>query len=242
MSHPTGKSNNAPTPPKGFANWLDYAVASFDTRSLEFEGLFAEGDHCAGWLIMEGLADADLLNVILERTVAQRYQVAIVLSDGRGLATCRASSVTVTVDQDHLSSSQGTYSFRTERPNPAMPQNIQIKARVADRSGLLKRATAPATGDPTEIHQDDTFFHCASGRLTLRDFGRGQGELMFDQRADGLGDCMELEVVPGDLDTPESGVEEAQALMASLGGESQDLMEGAYLDFLVARGVDHHNG
>jgi len=34
---------NRPTPPKGYATWLDYAVDTLDTRSVEVEHLFDEG-------------------------------------------------------------------------------------------------------------------------------------------------------------------------------------------------------
>ena len=55
-----------------------------------------------------------------------------------------------------------------------MARNIEIKARVAD-SG------------PVEIPQDDTFFRCDNGRLKLRAFADGRGELIFYRRADADG-------------------------------------------------------
>ena len=43
-------------------------------------------------------------------------------------------------------------------------------------------AAQMASGGPTEILQDDTFFPCATGRLKLRDFQDGTGELIFYRR------------------------------------------------------------
>lgn len=65
-----------------------------------------------------------------------------------------------------------------------MARNIEIKARVADAEQLRKRAAQIADAGPTPIYQDDTFFACDKGRLKLRDFGDGHGELIFYRRAD----------------------------------------------------------
>ena len=68
-----------------------------------------------------------------------------------------------------------------------MARNIEIKVRMTDRAQVLTRLTPLATSGPTEIAQDDTFFRCASGRLKLRDFGDGTGELIHYHRADEAG-------------------------------------------------------
>jgi adenylate cyclase class IV len=68
-----------------------------------------------------------------------------------------------------------------------MARNVEVKARIASVEALLPRARALADGEPTLIRQDDTFFACANGRLKLRDFGDGRGELIHYQRADGTG-------------------------------------------------------
>lgn len=68
-----------------------------------------------------------------------------------------------------------------------MARNIEIKARMDDRAQVLTRLTPLATFGPTEIAQDDTFFRCTSGRLKLRDFGDGTGELIHYHRADEAG-------------------------------------------------------
>ncbi len=68
-----------------------------------------------------------------------------------------------------------------------MPSNIEIKARVIDLGELQRRTALLADSGPETIFQDDTFFACPTGRLKLRDFGNGRGELIFYQRADESG-------------------------------------------------------
>jgi predicted adenylyl cyclase CyaB len=68
-----------------------------------------------------------------------------------------------------------------------MPRNVEIKARIASVAALMPRAAAIADHGPTEIVQDDTFFPCAAGRLKLRAFTDGTGELIFYRRADQQG-------------------------------------------------------
>jgi adenylate cyclase class IV len=69
-----------------------------------------------------------------------------------------------------------------------MPRNVEVKARLdASIESLLPSARALADGPETLIRQDDTFFACAHGRLKLRDFGDGTGELIHYERADAEG-------------------------------------------------------
>jgi predicted adenylyl cyclase CyaB len=68
-----------------------------------------------------------------------------------------------------------------------MARNIEIKARVADMAALAARAAAIADNGPVEIPQDDTFFRCGDGRLKLRVFEDGHGELIFYRRPDADG-------------------------------------------------------
>jgi adenylate cyclase class IV len=66
-------------------------------------------------------------------------------------------------------------------------RNVEIKARIASVESLLPLARACADGPPEPIAQDDTFFACAHGRLKLRAFADGRGELIAYQRADASG-------------------------------------------------------
>jgi adenylate cyclase class IV len=170
-----------------------------------------------------------------------------------------------------------------------LARNIEIKARIDSIAAVLPRAALLASAPPMVIEQDDTFFHCTTGRLKLRAFGPNHGELIFYQRADlagpkesfylitptdspdtlravlaaaqgvlgqvvkhrtlllagrtrihldrvqELGEFLELEVVLRDGEATGDGVAEARLLMQRLGVESDQLIEGAYLDMLARR-------
>jgi predicted adenylyl cyclase CyaB len=68
-----------------------------------------------------------------------------------------------------------------------VPRNIEIKARLASIEDILARTAAVADRGPIDIAQDDTFFRCADGRLKLRTFADGTGELIFYRRPDQAG-------------------------------------------------------
>jgi len=68
-----------------------------------------------------------------------------------------------------------------------MSRNIEIKARIDSVETLTAKVVALADEGPIEIAQDDTFFRCDFGRLKLRDFCNGTGELIYYRRANQLG-------------------------------------------------------
>ena len=68
-----------------------------------------------------------------------------------------------------------------------MPTNIEIKARIHDWEKTRQRAAGLAEVPVELIEQEDTFFICPNGRLKLRVFGPGRGELIFYQRKDVAG-------------------------------------------------------
>ena len=68
-----------------------------------------------------------------------------------------------------------------------MPSNIEIKARLADPGRQRAIATRLSGGEPTVLHQRDTFFPCAHGRLKLRELSTTRGELIFYTRPDTAG-------------------------------------------------------
>jgi predicted adenylyl cyclase CyaB len=168
-----------------------------------------------------------------------------------------------------------------------MARNIEIKARIAGIAAVLPAVTALATSGPTAIDQDDTFFPCPTGRLKLREFADGTGELIFYQRPDtagpkesfyvktpthdpqglrqaltlaygqagrvrkhrtlylagrtrihldrveGLGAFLELEVVLAEKESSAAGAAEAEALLARLGINPDQLLTPAYVDLLA---------
>lgn len=68
-----------------------------------------------------------------------------------------------------------------------MARNVEIKAQVDSLAAIEPLAAALSGQEPVVIEQDDTFFACASGRLKLRAFADGSGELIFYRRADDTG-------------------------------------------------------
>lgn len=68
-----------------------------------------------------------------------------------------------------------------------MARNIEIKAKIPSVEALLPRAAVLADEGPVEILQDDTFFRCEGGRLKLRTYAGGTGDLVFYRRADEAG-------------------------------------------------------
>jgi len=68
-----------------------------------------------------------------------------------------------------------------------MARNVEIKARVAELVSLRERVDPLATAPACMLHQTDTFFRVPRGRLKLRQFADGSGELIFYERPDRKG-------------------------------------------------------
>lgn len=64
-----------------------------------------------------------------------------------------------------------------------MSRNIEIKARLKQRDQVETVAARLADSGPTILQQEDTFFPCDTGRLKLRVFAEGNGELIYYRRA-----------------------------------------------------------
>jgi len=65
-----------------------------------------------------------------------------------------------------------------------MSRNIEIKARLTDSTEVRQRLESLGASGPEELLQTDTFFVVSHGRLKLREFGGGAGELIFYERPD----------------------------------------------------------
>ncbi len=67
-----------------------------------------------------------------------------------------------------------------------MGRNIEIKAELkGNQFERVHRAASRLAGQAPEVLlQTDTFFYCSKGRLKLREFGDGTGELISYERAD----------------------------------------------------------
>ncbi|KAL8222621.1 UNVERIFIED_CONTAM: hypothetical protein K2H54_077634 [Gekko kuhli] len=68
-----------------------------------------------------------------------------------------------------------------------MPANVEIKARVRDLAQLTSNAERLSGSPGCVIVQTDTFFSVPCGRLKLRDFRDGRGQLIFYDRPDAEG-------------------------------------------------------
>ena len=68
-----------------------------------------------------------------------------------------------------------------------MSRNIEIKARVDDPGALRTKASALSPGAPQIIAQSDTFFSVPRGRLKVRAFADGSGELIAYERGNERG-------------------------------------------------------
>ena len=68
-----------------------------------------------------------------------------------------------------------------------MPRNVEIKARVRDMGAVRARAAAMSDALAVVLEQEDTFFNVPDGRLKLRVFPDGKGELIAYRRPDAVG-------------------------------------------------------
>jgi predicted adenylyl cyclase CyaB len=65
-----------------------------------------------------------------------------------------------------------------------MPVNIEFKAKVQDCDGIRNRLEKISEKDAVKIFQEDIFFNAVRGRLKLRTFSDGKGELIYYLRND----------------------------------------------------------
>jgi predicted adenylyl cyclase CyaB len=68
-----------------------------------------------------------------------------------------------------------------------MATNIEVKARVKDLDGLVKRVEALCDTPGVTLPQEDTFFNTPGGRLKLRVLAPDHGELIYYTRDDARG-------------------------------------------------------
>ncbi|CAH2273682.1 adenylate cyclase [Pelobates cultripes] len=68
-----------------------------------------------------------------------------------------------------------------------MPRNVEVKARVHNWAHTLKECKNLSESTGEIIAQRDVFFNTQCGRLKLRDFKDGQGQLIYYERPDLLG-------------------------------------------------------
>jgi predicted adenylyl cyclase CyaB len=69
----------------------------------------------------------------------------------------------------------------------SMSANIEIKARVRDFTAFVECAQKLSDSPVQRIPQEDTFFNVPHGRLKLRQFSPGRGQLVYYERPDATG-------------------------------------------------------
>ncbi|MBN1424523.1 class IV adenylate cyclase [Candidatus Fermentibacteria bacterium] len=72
-------------------------------------------------------------------------------------------------------------------PEVSEARNVEVKAWAFDFEAQTRVAASMAGEPPVVVKQEDTFFHAANGRLKLREFGDGTGELIHYHRPDSKG-------------------------------------------------------
>lgn len=120
-----------------------------------------------------------------------------------------------------------------------MARNIEVKAHIPSIAALEPKVAALAQHGPELIEQDDTFFHCTHGRLKLRAFADGRGELIAYERPDALGPKTSNYLI-----TPTANPDALRATLARALGEAGRVRKQRLL-FLVGRTrvhLDHVDG
>jgi predicted adenylyl cyclase CyaB len=90
-----------------------------------------------------------------------------------------------------------------------MARNIEIKAKITDLGPVRAKCASLASGSMEVIHQKDVFFVVARGRLKVREFSNGSGELISYQRPNHKG--------PKESVYTRVACEDARALVQALG-------------------------
>ncbi|MCM0756129.1 class IV adenylate cyclase [Desulfovibrio aminophilus] len=91
-----------------------------------------------------------------------------------------------------------------------------------------------ATSEPDTLRETLALAYGPAGRVRKRRtlYLAGRTRIHLD-RVEGLGEFLELEVVLAEGEALETGLAEAHGLMARLGVEPGQLLEGAYVDLLA---------
>jgi predicted adenylyl cyclase CyaB len=122
-----------------------------------------------------------------------------------------------------LGSGQGQLVYYERRDESGPKRSDYMLSPVADPDSLRELLTT-ALGVRGVVSKTRWLYHVGATRIHL-------------DEVEGLGHYLELEVVLAEGDTPAGGLAEAERLMAELGVEESDLVEGAYIDLLERDGL-----
>ena len=110
------------------------------------------------------------------------------------------------------------------RANQAGPKESFFLRSPTSSPETLRESLSLAYGQIGRIRKYRTLFLVGRTRVHL-------------DRVEGLGHFLELEVMLVDDESPEQGIREAGELMETLGIRPEQLIEGAYLDLMLAMGL-----
>ena len=106
-----------------------------------------------------------------------------------------------------------------QRPDQGGPKESRYSISKTTAPATLRELLSQALGEVGGVEKHRTLFLIGRTRIHL-------------DRVKGLGDFLELEVVLGEHEAPQAGIDEAQKLMAKLGVKPSQLVHGAYLDLM----------
>ncbi|OPJ79366.1 hypothetical protein AV530_014179 [Patagioenas fasciata monilis] len=110
-----------------------------------------------------------------------------------------------------------------ERPDTTGPKLSRFTITPTDDPDGLEAVLGQALGVLGVVRKERLLFLVGQTRVHL-------------DSVEGLGDFLELEVVLSEEQSVEDGERVAHELMKELGVEEEDLISGAYLDLLLAKG------
>lgn len=110
------------------------------------------------------------------------------------------------------------------RANQQGPKESFYLRSPTSSPGTLREALSQAYGQAGRVQKHRTLFIVGRTRVHL-------------DRVKNLGHFLELEVVLQEGEPAEAGIQEAHNLMAELGVQSSQLVEGAYVDLLPRTGA-----
>jgi predicted adenylyl cyclase CyaB len=164
---------------------------------------------------VEVKARVDSVEALLPRVAAVADRGPFEIEQDDAFFACAAGRLKLRT----LASDEGELIFyrRSDEPGPKESSYVVAKTSAPES---LRDVLARAYGPAGRVRKHRTLFLVGRTRVHL-------------DRVNGLGDFLELEVVLDDGEPADVGVREAERLMARLGVEASQLVEGAYVDLLT---------
>lgn len=164
-------------------------------------------------------AKIDSLGALAQRVARLATEGPVEIAQDDTFFRCEAGRLKLRA----FSATEGELIFYRRSDEPGPKASFYLRSRTSDPASL-REALSLAYGQAGRVVKARTLFLVGRTRVHLDD-------------VQGLGQFMELEVVLDDGEADESGVREAQALMAQLGIQPSQLIQGAYVDLLARPGA-----